>query len=705
MITIARLHHPMSLAAALACLSTAASAAPEVPDNAAEPATQAAVMATVVVKGETDTGYAARRSASSTGLDLSLRETPQSVSVVTRAQMDDFQLNSINDVLNSAPGVTVEKIETDRTYYTARGFDIVNFQYDGVGIPFVFGNVGGEIDTALYERIDVVRGANGLMSSTGNPSATVNFVRKRPTASTQATVSASVGSWNKRRIDGDLSGALNADGTVTGRVVAAHEQGDSYLDRYHPERDVLYGVVEGRFGPGLTVTAGHTAQRTKSRGGLWGALPLYYADGGMTGYDTGASTSTDWARNKVTDQRTFVEAAYEFGNGWRGLATLSRNSSAYRSKLFYVYGQPDKTTGLGLYAYPSLYDSDNRQTLFNASVSGPFSLFGRSHELTFGGNWSKSTLHDVSHYGQGIGTALPPLQQWTGVYPEPAWDAAIDGSTYEDKRKGVSAAARFNVADGWKVITGVNFAKADSNGLSYGATKFKSDSKATPYVGVVADISRDASVYASYTEIFNPQSETDMNGQTLDPMHGKTLEAGIKGAWLDQRINTSAAIFKTRQLNTAEQAGMAGIKAYYRGVDAQSQGIELEASGEVARGVQAAASFTQLSLEDMAGKDVKTYLPRRTVRLSATWQATPQLKVGGSWNWQDDVFRDEGAAVVRQDAYGVLGLMAQYELNKQLSLALNINNASDKKYLTSLYWSQGYYAAPRNASLRLTWKY
>eukprot|EP01034_Spumella_vulgaris_P034583 gene34583-42659_t len=101
-------------------------------------------------------------------------------------------------------------------------------------------------------------------------------------------------------------------------------------------------------------------------------------------------------------------------------------------------------------------------------------------------------------------------------------------------------------------------------------------------------------------------------------------------------------------------------------------------------------------------------LSRRTLRLSATYQvpALPALKVGATASWQDGTRRDEAdAIVIRQGGYAVLGLMAQYELNNQLSLRLNVANVADKKYLTSLYWSQGYYAAPRNASATLTWKY
>ncbi|MCT6980900.1 TonB-dependent receptor plug domain-containing protein, partial [Salmonella enterica subsp. enterica serovar Oranienburg] len=85
-------------------------------------------------------------------------------------------------------GVNVERVETDRTYYSARGFDVTNFLVDGVGLPFANGQQEGDLDTALYQRVEVLRGANGLLSFTGNPSATINFVRKRPTADFQGSV-------------------------------------------------------------------------------------------------------------------------------------------------------------------------------------------------------------------------------------------------------------------------------------------------------------------------------------------------------------------------------------------------------------------------------------------------------------------------------------------------------------------------------------
>lgn len=110
------------------------------PDNATSDAQLPKISVTSSNAGEQHTeksgAYKIDKSSSATKLNLSLREIPQSVSVVTRAKMDDFKLNNVNDILANTTGVKVEKIETDRTYYTARGFDITNFQFDGVWYAF-----------------------------------------------------------------------------------------------------------------------------------------------------------------------------------------------------------------------------------------------------------------------------------------------------------------------------------------------------------------------------------------------------------------------------------------------------------------------------------------------------------------------------------------------------------------------------------------
>lgn len=670
---------------------------------------ESAVLDSVTVLGEQPAAerdsYQSRPSSAATRLDLTPRETPQSISTLTHAQLDDFRLNSVNDALKNATGVQVEEVETDRTYYMARGFDITNFQYDGIGVPFVYGNVEGDLDTALFERVEVVRGANGLMSGTGNPSATVNFVRKRPTADPRASIDLSAGSWDMRRIETDVSVALTERGNLRGRVVYANEKRNSYLDRYAREKNLFHGVVEADLGENTLFTLGHSLNKSNANSPMWGALPLSFADGSPTRYDRSTSTSSDWAYWDVEDNRTFAELAQHLAGGWQAKAVLTRVKRKGDGSLFYMYGTPDRDSGLGLFSYPSEYRDETTQLIGDLYASGPFMLGGREHELVVGGSWSKSTLEDLSWYDTSTGTALPPLQDWNGDYPQPRNDNGSQGSDFTDRMKSAYSAARFNLGERLSLIAGARVVDLDSEGFSYGSSKSTSyDNEVVPYAGLVFDLDERFSLYASYTEIFDPQTRTDANGDRLAPVEGVNYEAGIKGELQQQKLNVSLAVFRTEQDNVAEMAGMSGATAYYRGVEGiTSQGYEVELSGEVLEGLQASAGYTFVDITDADDRRAVTYSPKHLVRASTSYRlpALPQLKVGANLRWQDETRN----SVARQDAYAVVGLMASYAIDEHWSVSANLDNLTDEKYLTSLYWTQAYYAAPRNASMTVSWNY
>ena len=697
-------------------LAALTAAAPSVRAQAQADASNAAEAGTtlqrVVVTGQAEReesdSYRAKRSRSATGLDLELKDTPQSISVITRTLMDDFRLDNVNAVLATAVGVNVESVETDRAYYTARGFDIVNVQLDGLGLPLNFGIADGDLDTAIYERIDVIRGPAGLLVGTGNPSATLNFVRKRPTGAFEGSVGLTLGSWNDRRIDVDLSVPLNDSGSVRGRVVAAGEEADSYLDRYRKRKTVFYGVVEADLAPQTTLAAGYTLQDNRPRGVLWGALPLAYADGTPTDYDVSASTAAPWSRWYGSTGIGFIELTHEFSGGWSARAEFTHKDLRERSHLLYVFGAPDRATGEGLFAWPSRYDLDNRQELGSVQLSGPFTLGGRKHELVLGARASYSKMVEQSLVGDFDGapyTAITADDAFAGRFAEPAYTSFYGGSHNHDREYSAYAGARLDLAERWKLIVGANATRLTSDGDSYGASHARQSTRTSPYAGLVWDLSEQVAAYGSYSTIFTPQSELGADLQRLDPATGTNLELGLKSEWLDKRLAATVAVFKSRQNNLAsydhfdEDHGV----SIYTGVDTRSQGFELELTGSPLPGWNLSTGYTQLTIEDEAGQATRTFTPRRLVKLATTWQvaAVPGLKLGANASWRSST----SVGAIRQESFALLDLMASYEITKQLKLTLNLNNATDKKYYNSLYWEQAYWAAPRNGSVSLDWSF
>ncbi|MDO1528166.1 TonB-dependent siderophore receptor [Fulvimonas sp. R45] len=707
---------PFVLSIGLAATTAAAETDPPPVHDQHHPVTLKGVEVTAVAAQDPD-AYGVHESRGATRLSLSLRETPQSVSVVTRAQMDDFGLNDINAVLANTTGVNVERVETDRTYFSARGFDVGHFLVDGLGLPLANGAQWGDLDTAVYERIEVLRGANGLLAFTGNPSATVNFVRKRPTADFQGSMGFGLGSWATRRLDMDLSGPLNAAHSVRGRLVAAAQDGDSYLDRYRPRRKVVSGTLEADLGRGTLLSVGLTAQKNASRGGLWGALPLYHTDGTPTRYARSASTSADWSFWDTDDTRAFVRLERELAGGWSLKAALNYRRLVNDSNLFYVYGTPDAATGLGLLSYPSRYGGAEKQYVADVYASGPFMLGGRQHELVVGVDWARDDDSELSGYSNGtIGQPLPPLQDWHGDFPRPDFDDSYSGAHIRSERQGAYLTARWNLADGLTLITGSSLAHVRAEGANYGVPNAYSRTRATPFAGAVLDLSKHYSLYASYARLFNPQTQLDADNRVLDPVTGSNLEAGLKGAWYDGALNASFALFRAKQDHLAEAAGHNAQtnRDYYRGIDATSRGFEFDAGGRLGRDWELSAGYTQLRLDAPDGKAVRTYVPRRNVHLAARYRvaAVPGLRLGATLRWQDAIRRDQGALdtqgreiVTRQGSYALLGLMAGYDFAPGWSATLNLDNLTNRKYLTSLYWDQAYYGAPRRWMLDLRYRF
>lgn len=190
-----------------------------------------------------DTGaYTTGRMASATKLPMSLRATPQSVTVITRQRIEDQSLANLNEVVQNTPGLTLRRTGPERSSYYARGLSLDNIMYDGLPTSLDSSQVSQDLlsaDMAMYDRVEVVRGATGLMQGAGNPSAAINLIRKLPTREFQASMEGSMGTWDRYRTEVDVGGALNDTGSVRGRMVTAHQTGNSYCDTLDNERSLF----------------------------------------------------------------------------------------------------------------------------------------------------------------------------------------------------------------------------------------------------------------------------------------------------------------------------------------------------------------------------------------------------------------------------------------------------------------------------------
>ncbi len=668
----------------------------------------------IAVYGQHHKNYITEEAQSATKLGLTIKETPQSISVVSRALMDDFSLDDINAVLESTPGVTVEQIETDRTYFKARGFEITNFLIDGLGTPQNSGSIQGTLDTAIYDRVEIVRGANGMMTGAGNPSATINMVLKKPTYTTQANASASYGSWNNKRVDIDVSAPINDEHAV--RAVFTKQDKESYLDRYETDKTIAYLAYEGKLTDDTLLSINYVNQQKDADSPLWGALPLYYTDGSPTDYDESISTAADWSYWDNSAERIYVTLEQNLSATWVAKARYAHIKNEQNSELFYVYGTPDKDTGLGLTGYASRYDYKDTQDLFDLYASGKFELFSLEHDLSFGISQANMDFNDQSLYDYSTGNgfpAMPDLATWDGIAPEATLVDKPDGSDVQNTQRSAYVSTRIKLADPLSILAGVRYTDWETKGTAYSVVQTRDDSEVIPYIGTVYDFTESLSAYASYTETFVPQKELDINAEQLAPVIGKSAEVGLKAQLLDEQVFVTLAYFDAKQdgLAVALPGSLPSDTRYYAADGINSDGFEIELSGRLTDDLSASISFSNLSID--GDELVKDYTPENQLKMAATYQVPfiDGLTLGANYRWQDSISRVQvkdpagnALATTKQDAYGLLDLMATYEITQNVGVTFNVNNSTDEKYINSLYWEQGYYGAPRNYSLSVNWQ-
>jgi iron complex outermembrane receptor protein/outer membrane receptor for ferric coprogen and ferric-rhodotorulic acid len=674
--------------------------------------------------------------ATATPLGLSVKETPQSVSVITQQRMQDQGLSTIAQVMAQTPGITLFSLGSERTGFTSRGYAITNYQLDGINTHSE--NLGlnavpsqSLADMALYDRIEILRGASGLMTGAGDASGAINMVRKKPTAQFQASAEGELGSRNDRRGMLDVSGPLNEARTVRGRLVTVYEEADSIIKDYSHDKKVVYGVIEADLSADTKLTAGVTHQRNGSQGSLsYLGFPLFYSNGAMT--DLPRSFSPAATSNRFSSNSTDIFATVEhaLAHDWKLKISANRvqSSQEERSVFMNVSGSfSDQDTGDGLRMSADYRDYQLKVNSVDINLRGPFSVFGRQHELVLGMDYNEFQSTTDGRFDKDIQGTPVNLYRWNRMATPVFGDTFV---TYDSTRRQASAyaASRFTLSERLKLIAGAKVLRYNENYISdapsvpfFSASPASESRVFTPYGGLVFDIDATHSAYASYSTIYQPQASQDRYGKLLPPREGKTYEAGIKSGWLDGRLNTAAALYLIRQKNLAESdpgytLPGSNDPAFRTIKGANTRGIDLEATGALTPDWNVSASWSYSQTENADGKAIQTTFPRHLVKLWTTYRLPGDLNrltVGGGVNWQSRVYSDIDAWQIdrtlhwEQKGYAVASLMARYDVNDKLSATVNVANLFDKQYTASVsdWWYSGMHGPARKVALKVRYQF
>ncbi|MBL8504995.1 MAG: TonB-dependent siderophore receptor [Methylobacillus glycogenes] len=647
--------------------------------------------------------------------EQTLREIPQSVSVMTRQQMNDQNFTTVAEALNQMTGVRSYGYERGESFMI-RGYT-ANTQFNGVPQQ----DSSRHYDLALYDRVEVLRGPSGLLTGSGEPGGTINYVLKRPQDVLSMSAVAGWGSWNQKRGELDVGGPLNEDGSLRGRTVMVYQDQDKFYDVGGNRDQLLYGVLEYDITPQTTVGlwASYSDRQYKT---FWG-LPVY-SDGSLP-----SSRSSFVGINKNAedeDQNLALDFKHKFDSGWVAKGVYSYKNNEYSGYGVYATTPINTLTGLSN-VNVGFIDTESTWRSLDFNLSGPVELFGRTHTLTVGYNKAEFDYLGGSRYSSA--TNRDPLNQhnWDGVLNS----TILRKSQTYTEQSGFYASARIKLLEPLSVILGGRWTDYSNKSRTGWPTKTawqhsdaNTDGEFTPYAGVVWDINQQITWYASYADTFVPQTQRNAGDRVLDPRVGWQIETGLKGEFLDGRVNASAALFRIHDKNRAlVDTSIAGCttstgECYRQAGVVQSEGVEFEVAGQVSRNLDLSAGYTYNHAEYLSDGTVSSgtrfaanQIPRHMFKFwsqyrfdGSTFGGLLQgLSAGAGVQAQSDMYTD----TTRQGSYAIASAKLGYKINQHWDASLTINNLFDRKYLqypgSTMFFN--IYGAPRNALLMVRWNY
>ncbi len=615
---------------------------------------------------------------------MSQREVPQSTSVVTNAQIRNNGYTSLDTAVNDVPGVLVWANDKGRSSLYLRGFEIDYLYLDG--LPVAESSINGtQPDMSMIDHIEVLKGPAGLFNGVGSPGGALNMRLKQANRTDPGGyVSGEVDSNGHYRGEVDYGGALNADGTVRGRAVLAYGDGDGFIDKETNGVQSIYGTLAWDITPNTTAT--FSISRMKRDIEPFNGLPTY-PDGSLIWTDVDATTAADWNRFDNDMINALASVEHNFDNGAR--AKLSLRQSRHTADYLYAWAGTSASANNTVSRLQWLArEYEQNSTVLDGHAELPFTIGSLNGSAIFGADYqrSKSTTRTAT----GTISGSWDLDDWNvGSVAEPnvSW-ATIARS--ETTSKGVYGQVRLRPTAELGLIAGARVSWYDNTTDTYTAStrrtttaRTEENGKLTPFAGLTYDLTPTTTLYASYSEIFQPTSYQDLNGNTLKPTTSGQYEIGVKSEY--DGLNLTAAVFELTQKNVP-QVVTTGV--YTSAAEVRSRGFELTAAGELFDNLHLSAGYTYNQTEYTQGTSegaaYSTYTPRNMLKVGLLYDITDGPAEGWSFGGQLRVVSKfssvSGATTIRAPGYGVLDLMALKKIGEDTDLRIGIANALDKDY-------------------------
>ncbi|MBL6080083.1 TonB-dependent siderophore receptor [Belnapia sp. T18] len=668
-------------------------------------------------------GYLAPVSSTATKTDTPVLETPQSISTITRDQIEAQAAQNANGVLRYTPGVATDTrgaVALRLDQYFIRGFTVPQF-LDGMRL-FGGRDANPSVDIYRMERVDVLRGPPSVLYGQSSPGGLVNFVSKRPTDTPYRELLLQGGSYGTFRGGLDLSGALNENRTVLGRVTGSYTRSDTQIDRVEEERYFIAPSLTLKPTNDTTITLLGLYQRDP-QGGSYGSVPAY---GSVLPNPNGRIPTGRWDGNPNFDRlnRTQYQIGYLAEHRFNDTFTLRQNFRYAHSDGYYrqLYGGftnsllPDfrtvqrSTTGSNV-SFDTITLDTHLESRFATGPVAHTLLTGLDYynvrSRTFSGFEPVAPSYDVfSPVYDGV--AIRPLSYQTRAVQDQNSLGVYAQDQIRIGRVAIQLGGRYDSYDSDTVTE--TFA-------SRSATRSTQDVGAfTGRAGIVYLFDSGFAPYFSYAESFEPQSGSfapARGARPFDPTTGRQYEVGLRYQPPGTNALFSVAAFDLTRQNVLTTDPNDSRYSIQTG-EVRSRGVELEAKASLANGLDVTGAFTYLDAEvtqsnatvvenrGIAGNRTTTRAEKGTTPVGVpdllasvwanyTFQPGHRLEgagigagvryVGSSWG--------DTANTLKVPDYTLVDLVGRYDLGKiapslgNTSLQVNVTNLFDTDYVST----------------------
>ncbi|MFT3736641.1 MAG: TonB-dependent siderophore receptor [Rhodocyclaceae bacterium] len=641
--------------------------------------------------------------------ETSIKETPQPVSVVTRQRMDDQNMVRLEDLARRTTGMLVLANDQGRSSTYVRGYELDSFLIDGLPAP-LSSIYGTQPDLSIFERVEVLRGPGGLYSGFGEPGGTANLNRKRGKNKFAATGSLAYGSWDAKRGEVDVTGPLTEDGKVRGRAVGAYQKKDSWVNVNKNENGVGYASLEFDLAPRTSLSIGGFSSMSKVT--PFNGLPSK-ANGELLDVDRSTFIGASWNRFENQINEGFGELVHKLQGGGQIKAGLRYADRDVNFKYAYANSAVSSTGTVTRTGIARDYREKSLAT--DLHLNQPFKLWGLQQNVIVG--------TDYRQYDQTTQSATLSIAGTTNVYsPTYDWpEPAVNYSTrtnVKPEQYGLYSNLRIKPWQPLTLIAGARLSryKSITTNLVNGVTSELSlPTQFTPYGGLVFDITDNWSTFASYTSIFQPQTNLDASGKVLDPRTGNNIEAGVKGEHKGGQLTTQFSVFRMRDKNRA--VAVPSTAYFEASGENEVQGFEFEVAGKLAKGWDASIGYAYTESEVISaaagasGTTFTTVTPHHNVTVWTRYDvqegALKDLYTGGGLRAMSSYYTAGTGYRIEQKAFYLVDALLGYKVTRNVDLSLSVNNLFDKKYYQRVGGTTvfNFYGEPRSLWLKTGLKF